>query len=87
MLSTGDELVQGAGKLAAGQIRELNPPALLSLWLKSGAEPVDLGTPDDADAIAEAVLEGGAETCDAILSSGGVSMGGVDLMRGPRRHR
>jgi molybdenum cofactor synthesis domain-containing protein len=81
VLSTGDELVEGAVPLAAGQIRDSNRPALLALVVAAGGEPVDLGhARDDADAISAAVLAG-ADSCDAILSSGGVSMGDVDLVK------
>jgi molybdopterin molybdotransferase len=81
VLSTGDELVAGPGPLLAGQIRDSNRSALLALVEATGAEPVDLGlAPDDAEAITKAVLSG-VTTCDAVLSSGGVSMGDVDLVR------
>jgi molybdopterin molybdotransferase len=81
VLSTGDELVVGPGALAAGQIRDSNRPALLAAVRAAGCEPVDLGCiPDDESAI-EAAFRAGAETCDAVLSSGGVSMGEVDLVK------
>jgi molybdenum cofactor synthesis domain-containing protein len=81
VLSTGDELVQGSAPLRVGQIRDSNRPALLALVAQAGGEPVDLGhAPDDADAIA-AAFQAGAASCDAVLSSGGVSMGDVDLVK------
>jgi molybdopterin molybdotransferase len=81
VLSTGDELVEGSGPLAPGQVRDSNRPTLLALAAASGFETVDLGVvPDDEDAITDA-LERGAGSCDAILSSGGVSMGDVDLVK------
>jgi len=81
VLSTGDELVQGPVPLLSGQIRDSNRPALLSLVAEAGAEPVDLGhAPDEAGAITAAFLAG-VTSCDAILSSGGVSMGDVDLVK------
>jgi molybdenum cofactor synthesis domain-containing protein len=80
VLSTGDELVDG-GPLAPGQIRDANRATLLGLLADDGFEPVDLGlVPDDEAAIAGAI-ESGAASCDALISSGGVSMGDIDLVR------
>jgi molybdenum cofactor synthesis domain-containing protein len=81
VLSTGDALVDGGGPLGAGQIRDSNRVTLLSLIDAAGGEPVDLGlAPDDAEAITKALL-GGVSNCDAVLTSGGVSMGDVDLVK------
>ncbi|HEY8525341.1 MAG TPA: gephyrin-like molybdotransferase Glp [Acidimicrobiales bacterium] len=81
VLSTGDELVEGPRPLRPGEIRDSNRPTLLALVARSGFEAVDLGTaPDDEGAIT-AALRRGVETCDAVLSSGGVSMGDADLVK------
>ena len=81
VLSTGDELVADGGPLAAGQIRDSNRPALLALVRTSGFEAVDLGlAPDDEAAIVDAI-DRGVASCDALLTSGGVSMGDVDLVK------
>lgn len=81
VLSTGDELVDGDVPLGPGQIRDSNRVALLALLAERGFAGVDLGrAPDDDGAIA-AALERGAASCDAVISSGGVSMGDVDLVK------
>ncbi|MCB0958479.1 MAG: molybdopterin molybdotransferase MoeA [Acidimicrobiales bacterium] len=81
VISTGDELVDDDRPLGPGQIRESNRPMLVALARSFGVDAVDLGTvPDDAEAI-EAALVAGAGTCDAIATSGGVSMGDVDLVK------
>lgn len=81
VLSTGDELVDVDRPLEPGLVRDSNRPTLLALVETSGFEPVDLGrAPDDEEAIASAV-GGAVERCDAVLSSGGVSMGDVDLVK------
>lgn len=81
VMSTGDELVAGGAPLGVGQIRDSNRLALLALVRLSGATPVDLGLiPDDAAGI-EAALRDGAARCDAIVSSGGVSMGDFDFVK------
>jgi len=81
VVSTGDELVEGPGPLCPGQIRDSNRRTLLAMLAEAGFEPIDLGlSPDDPDAI-EAAFRRGAETCDAILSSGGVSMGDFDYVK------
>ena len=81
VMSTGDELVTGPEALLPGQIRDSNRPALLASVARSGFEAVDLGrVPDDEAAIADG-LERGASTCDAVLTSGGVSIGDIDLVR------
>ena len=75
VLSTGDELVEGPGRLAPGQIRDSNRRTLLALCRQSGFEAVDLGLArDDPDEI-EALVSKGLETCDALVTSGGVSVG------------
>ncbi len=81
VFSTGDELVPAGQPLGPGQIHDSNRVALLSLVARTGAVPVDLGlVRDDEDAIAAAILDGAAR-CDALLTSGGVSMGDFDYVK------
>ena len=81
VLSTGDELADTPGPLRRGQIRDTNRRTLLSLVSEAGFEGVDLGiAPDRPDDISEAFLAGAAD-CDAVLSSGGVSMGDFDYVK------
>jgi molybdopterin molybdotransferase len=81
VLSTGDELVEGPVELAPGQIRDSNRRTLLALAAAAGCDVVDLGiAPDDEDAITSSIRRGVAE-CDVVLTSGGVSMGDIDLVK------
>ncbi len=81
VLSTGDELVAGGAPLGPGQIRESNGRTLLALLEEDGFEPVDLGLVRDDEAAITAAIEAGAADCDAVMTSGGVSMGDIDLVR------
>ena len=81
VLSTGDELREGSAALAPGQIRDANRPALLGLLDELGAEGVDLGHVADDEAAIEAALVDGVARCDALLTSGGVSMGDFDYVK------
>jgi len=81
VISTGDELVDDDRALRPGEIRDSNRRTLLTLVAEAGWEAVDLGiSVDDQDAIREA-FSAGAASCDAILSSGGVSMGAFDYVK------
>lgn len=80
VMSTGDELVE-RGPLLPGQIRDSNRPMLLSLVAEAGCEPVDLGTARDDEQYIVSTIEAALGTCDAILTSGGVSMGDYDFVK------
>jgi molybdenum cofactor synthesis domain-containing protein len=81
VLSTGDELVEGGRPLRPGQIRDSNRRMLLAMVAEANAEAVDLGlAPDDAEAITSALTDG-LGRCDAILTSGGVSVGDFDYVK------
>ena len=81
VLSTGDELVDDGSPLRPGQIRDSNRRTLLALAHRADVVPVDLGlSPDDPDEI-EAAITTGVQTCDAIVTSGGVSMGDFDYVK------
>ena len=81
VISTGDELVDGPEPLALGQVRDSNRYSLLSLVREAGLEGVDLGlVRDDPEGI-RATIAGGIESCDAVLTSGGVSMGDYDCVK------
>jgi molybdenum cofactor synthesis domain-containing protein len=81
VLSTGDELFSGTGPLPPGKIRDANRHTLLALLRRDGWDGVDLGiVGDDESALVES-LSAAASRCDAIMSSGGVSVGDLDLVR------
>jgi molybdenum cofactor synthesis domain-containing protein len=79
VLSTGDELVE-SGPLAPGKIRDSNRPMLLSMLAQAGAEPVDLGSAQDDEDLMTATLDAAISKCDAVLTSGGVSVGDYDYV-------
>ena len=80
VMSTGDELVE-RGALAPGQIRDSNRPMLLASLADSGVDAVDLGSAPDDEAIITRTLEDALSSCDAILTSGGVSVGDYDYVK------
>ena len=80
IISTGDELVRAGDELAEGQIYESNSHALASLVEEMGCEANRLDSvPDSLDELRKTLdsLTGH----DAIITSGGVSMGDWDLVR------
>jgi molybdopterin molybdotransferase len=83
VLSTGDEVVPLDQALGPGQIRNANSWSLLALIRHYGGEPLDLGiAPDRPEAVRERLLEGVARGADLLLTSGGVSMGDRDVVKG-----
>ena len=64
-----------------GKIRDSNRRGLLAALSRDGLEGVDLGVlRDNESAISDAIREG-IERCDALLTSGGVSMGNFDFVK------
>jgi molybdopterin molybdotransferase len=80
VLSTGDELVE-RGPLAPGQIRDSNKPMLLALVEEAGAIAVDLGRARDDEAAITKAIATAADTCDALVTSGAVSVGDYDFVK------
>ena len=81
VFTTGDELVDPAWPLAPGQIRDTNRVVLLAMLARDGFEPVDLGRVADDEAALRAAITAATRSCDALVTTGGVSMGQVDLVR------
>jgi molybdopterin molybdotransferase len=80
ILSTGNELADLGTEPRAGQIPNTNTYSLMAQVLEAGGVPVSLGVaPDRLDAIEERVAR--ARDADVILSSAGVSVGELDLVR------
>jgi molybdenum cofactor synthesis domain-containing protein len=81
VLSTGDELSSGPGPLRPGAIRDSNSVTLAAALSASGFVPVPLGAVgDDAAAVAAAVEEA-TRRCDAVITTGGVSVGDRDVVK------
>jgi molybdopterin molybdotransferase len=80
VLSTGDELVE-RGPLRPGQIRDSNRPMLLAQVADAGAVAADLGLAPDDESIITRTLEHAIARCDAVLTSGGVSVGDFDYVK------
>ena len=70
------------GPLAPGQIRDSNRPMLARPRRAGRLRAVDLGTvADDEDAHRRRRCVDGAARCDAVVTSGGVSMGDFDYVK------
>jgi molybdopterin molybdotransferase len=81
VMSTGDELVTDGAPLAPGQIRETNQTMLAPLLRAAGCTVKTFGVVPDDEATLEQTLRTAAESADAIVTSGGVSMGDYDVVK------
>jgi len=80
ILSTGNELADLGTEPGPGQIPNTNTYSLMAQVLEAGGVPISLGVaPDRLEAIEERVRR--ACDADVILSSAGVSVGELDLVR------
>ena len=81
VLSTGDELIAPGHPLSPGQIYDSNRYGIVALLQRLAVDVIDLGLlPDQPAAIASA-FERVARDADAIISSGGVSVGDADFVK------
>jgi molybdopterin molybdotransferase len=78
--STGDELVV-AGPLAPGLIRDSNRPMLLAVLAEAGCDAVDYGIAPDNEETLTATITRAVDECDALVTSGAVSMGDYDFVK------
>jgi len=83
VLSTGDEIVEHTkpGDLRLGEVRDCNRPTIMAAVRGWGFEVVDLGIATDKPGALEETLRDGLRNVDVIITSGGVSMGELDLLK------
>jgi len=80
ILATGNELTEADNKPSGNQIFDSNRIMLSAMCRELGAEPVDLGIAKDNLAEIAEKLKTGLRNCDAVITSGGTSVGGLDLV-------
>ena len=82
LFSTGDEIVEPGAQLPRAALYDSNRYLLAGLIARLGAEVTDLGIlSDDPQQLARAIAKA-AEDHDLVLTSGGVSTGEADYVRG-----
>jgi len=79
--STGDELVSVGKKLKAGEVYDSNRYTLWGMLERLGCEVVDLGVVRDDPKQLEAAFRKAAAGADAVVTSGGVSVGEADFTK------
>ena len=79
--STGDELCSIGTPLAAGEVYDSNRYTLYGMLSRLGCELIDMGVVRDDPASLERALKSAAADADAIITSGGVSVGEADFIR------
>ncbi len=79
--STGDELVSVGKKLKAGEVYDSNRYTLWGMLTRLGCEVIDLGVVRDDPKKLEAAFRRAAAEADAVVTSGGVSVGEADFTK------
>ena len=80
VLATGNEIVRVGDKIRENRVFDSNRVVLTALCNELGAEVIDLGIArDDMEEISQK-LNNGLRRADAVMTSGGTSVGGPDLV-------
>ena len=80
ILSTGAEVVEPGKPLPSGKIYDVNAYSFSVAVLECGGEPINLGiVPDDRNQLKAAVKKA-LNSADAVITSGGVSVGPKDII-------
>ncbi|HJW65213.1 MAG TPA: gephyrin-like molybdotransferase Glp [Candidatus Bathyarchaeia archaeon] len=80
ILATGNELAELGCKPEENQVFDSNRTMLSAMCRELGAEPLELGIArDDVEEIAEKI-NSGLKQADAAITTGGTSVGGLDLV-------
>ena len=79
--STGDELASIGTPLAPGQVYDSNRYTLHGMLARLGVEIIDMGVVRDDPALLEAAFRKAAAAADAIITTGGVSVGEADFVK------
>jgi molybdopterin molybdotransferase len=83
VLSTGTELVEpGSRELSPGEIFDSNSFALLAQAEEAGADARRVAALSDDEGVMRAAMEEALSTADVVVTSGGVSVGEKDLVKG-----
>jgi len=79
--STGDEILSLGEAPREGAVYDSNRYTVFGLLMRMGVEVIDLGVVRDEPALLEAAFRQAAQQADAIITSGGVSVGEADHTR------
>ncbi|HEY5293190.1 MAG TPA: gephyrin-like molybdotransferase Glp [Burkholderiales bacterium] len=79
--STGDELASVGSVLKPGEVYDSNRYTLYGMLSRLGCDVIDMGVVRDDPASLERALQAAAADADAIITSGGVSVGEADFIR------
>lgn len=79
LISTGSEVVEADEVQPLGKIRNANRSTFTALLTKEGCEARYLGLAGDEAESVRALIERGLQDCDAVILTGGVSVGDWDV--------
>jgi molybdopterin molybdotransferase len=79
--ATGDELASIGVPLKEGEVYDSNRYTLHGMLARLGVEIIDLGVVRDDPKLLEAAFRGAAKNADAVITTGGVSVGEADFTR------
>ena len=81
IVSTGDELTPLGERLTPGKIRDSNRYGLYAQVEEAGGIPIDMGIAPDEEAETERIFRAALAKADALITSGGVSVGEHDVVK------
>jgi len=81
IFTSGDELLGPDDELVPGKIRDANNLSLATSVVTCGARPLILGVARDTEQDLERIIRRALEEADVVVSSAGVSMGELDLVK------